>query len=200
MSAIIILLLNLKKMKLFIKNMVSITCKIVVKHEFEKIGLCCSSIKLGEVEVIGTVSQAQYDQLKNALQKFGLELMSDKKNLLVEKIKNAIVELVHYSDESIKINFSDYLSTKLNYDYTFMSNQFSQVQGTSIQKHLILHKIERVKELLMYDELNITEIAHKLNYSSVAHLSTQFKKVTGLTPSYFKEFKPQERTELESIR
>ena len=187
------------KTKLYIKNMTSITCKIVVKSEFKKIGLHCSLIKLGEVEVIGNVSQAQYSQLKNVLNKYGLELMDDKKAVLIEKIKNTIIELIHYSDEPIKINYSAYLSKKLNYNYTFMSNQFSQVQGTSIQKHIILHKIERAKELLMYDELNITEIAHKLNYSSVAHLSNQFKKITGLTPSSFKEFKPYGRNELESI-
>jgi AraC-like DNA-binding protein len=172
---------------------------MVVKAECERVGLYCSSVRLGEIEVVGDICKLQYDQLKNALEKFGLELMEDKKSVLMEKVKNIITELIHYSDDPLKINFSNYLSEKLNYNYTFISNQFSETQGISIRNHIILHKIERVKELLVYDELNITEIAHKLNYSSVAHLSNQFKKVTGFTPSHFKEFKHQGRIELENI-
>ena len=186
-------------MKLYIKNMISVTCKIVVKSELEKLGFTCIDVRLGEVEIVENISEIQHEQLKSILQIYGLELIDDKKSVLIEKIKNIIVELIHYSDGTIKTNFSDYLSEKLNYSYTYISNQFSEVEGTSIRKHIILHKIERVKELLQYDELNISEIAYKLNYSSVAHLCNQFKKVTGLTPSNFKEFKHQGRTELECV-
>ena len=186
-------------MKLFIKNMVSTTCKRVVQLELEKLGLHCLEIKLGEVEVKEQISKIQYDTLGTALSKFGLELINDRKSVFIEKIKNIIVEFVYYSDQPIKTNFSDYLSEKLNYNYTFISNQFTELQGTSIRKHIMLHKIERVKELLTYDEYNITEIAYKLNYSSVAHLCNQFKKITGLTPSHFKQLKNKRRIPIEEI-
>jgi AraC-like DNA-binding protein len=139
------------------------------------------------------------DQLDVALRKAGLMLMDDKKSILVEKIKGAVIELVHYTEEQIKTNLSDYLSEKLNYDYTYLANLFSEVKGITIEKFYLTHKIERVKELIVYDELNLSEIAYKLHYSSVAHLSNQFKKITGLTPSYFKKLKHKRRGTLEDV-
>jgi AraC-like DNA-binding protein len=146
-----------------------------------------------------TISAEQQDQLKAGLLKSGLELMDDKKSVLIQKIKNAIVEMVHYSEEPLVVKFSEYLSHKLNHDYTYLANLFSEVQGTTIEKFLIAHKIERVKELLVYNELNLTEIAYLMHYSSVAHLSSQFKKVTGLTPSHFKQLKDKRRSMLEDV-
>lgn len=181
--------------------MVSIRCKTIIKAELEKLGLHYSTIELGEADIEENITKEQYDQLNNALKKLGLELMDDKKSMLIEKIKNVIVELIHYSDndEELKINFSDYLSEKLQYNYTYLANLFSEVQGTTIEHYIIYHKIERVKELLVYDELTLTQIAYKLNYSSVAHLSNQFKKVTGLTASHFKKLRDKRRTALEDI-
>ena len=186
-------------MKLYIKYMVSIRCKMVVKAELEKLGLDYGTVELGEVEVKGPISEPQRKQIKAGLLKSGLELMDDKKAVLIEKIKNVIVELIHYSDELPKTNFSDFLTEKLQYDYTYMANLFSEVQGTTIQQYIILHKIEKVKELLVYDELNLTEIAYKLHYSSVAHLSNQFKKITGLTPTHFKKLGYKRRRKLEDL-
>jgi AraC-like DNA-binding protein len=186
-------------LKLYIKNMVCIRCKMVVKSELEKLGLQYSSIELGEAEISGEISQDMKDRLDIALKKQGLELMDDKKSKLIEKIKTIIIELIHYSDYPLKINLSDFLTSKLNYDYTYMANLFSEVQGTTIEHFFIYHKIERVKELLVYDELNLKEIAYKLHYSSVAHLSNQFKKVTGLTPSHFKQLKHKRRISLENL-
>lgn len=176
-------------MKLFIRNMVSLRCKMIVKSELEALALPYTVVELGEVEIKGTLSREKQGKLKVALLKSGLELMDDKKAMLIEKIKNVVVEMVHYSDEPPKTNFSDYLSEKLQYDYTYLSNLFSEVKGTTIEHFIIAHKIERAKELLIYDELTLTQIAYKLHYSSVAHLSNQFKKVTGLTPSFFKGMK-----------
>jgi len=169
--------------------MVSIRCKIVVKSELDKLGLHYSKVELGEVELKEVLDSEQLALLKAALLQSGLELMDDKKAILIERIKNVIVEMVHYADEPCKINFSDLLSEKLNYDYTFMANLFSEVTGITVEQYLISHKIERVKELLLYDELTLTEISYRLNYSSVAHLSSQFKKVTGLTPTYFRKLR-----------
>ena len=179
--------------------MVSNRCKMAVKEELKKLGLHFIFVELGEVEIMEDLSSEERDQLKIALQRSGLELMDDKRAVLIEKIKNTIIEMVHHKDEMIKINFSDYLSEKLNHDYTYLANLFSEVQGTSIAQFIISHKVERVKELINYGELNITEIAWKMNYSSVAHLSNQFKKVTGLTPSQFKELKNKMRIPLEEI-
>ena len=159
----------------------------------------CSIVELGEVEIIECISAAQREQFREALSQSGLELMDDKKSILIQKIKNIIIELVHYSEEPLPLKFSEYLSQKLNYDYTYLANLFSEVQGTTIAKFLITHKIERVKELLVYDELNLTEIAYQMHYKSVAHLSAQFKKVTGLTPSYFKHLKDKRRSMLEDM-
>ncbi len=186
-------------MKLFIKNMVSLRCKMVVKAELESMGVNYTLIELGEVEIKNELMPEEYTRLKTALLKSGLELMEDKKAILIEKIKNIIIEMIHYSNEFPATNFSDYLSDKLNYDYTYMANIFSEVKGITIEQFIIMHKIERVKELILYDELNLTEISYKLNYSSVAHLSAQFKKITGLTPSFFKSLKHKRRNPLENI-
>jgi AraC-like DNA-binding protein len=180
-------------MKVYIKYMVSIRCKMLVKSELEKLGLHYGTVDLGEVEIKGSMSAIQHDQLKNALLKSGLELMDDKKALLIERIKNVIVEMVHYADEMTRVKHSDYISEKLNHDYTYLANLFTEVTGITIEQYIIAHKIERIKELLIYEDLNITEISYKLNYSSVAHLSNQFKKITGLTPSYFKDLKHKKR-------
>jgi AraC-like DNA-binding protein len=179
--------------------MVCIRCKMVVKSELEKLGLHYISVDLGEAEIKENISPEQLHQFSEGLKKSGLELMDDKKSILVEKIKNIIIELVHYTDEQIKVNLSDFLSEKLNYDYTYLANLFSEVKGTTIEKFYLLHKIERVKELIVYDELNFTEIAHKMHYSSVSHLSNQFKKITGLTPSHFKTLKYKRRIGLEDV-
>jgi AraC-like DNA-binding protein len=150
---------------------------MVVKAELEKIGLPYTYVKIGEADIIGNVESEQLKQLGLALKKSGLLLMDDKKSILVEKIKSAIIELVHYTEEQIKVNLSDFLSEKLNYDYTYLANLFSEVKGITIEKFYLTHKIEKVKELIVYDELNLTEIAYKMHYSSVAHLSNQFKKL-----------------------
>jgi AraC-like DNA-binding protein len=179
--------------------MVSNRCKIAVKEELKKLGLHFIVVDLGEVDIMEDISSEQREQVKIALLKSGLELMDDKRAMLIEKIKNIIIEMVHHTDGIIKINFSDYLSEKLNHDYTYLSNLFSEVQGTTIEHFIISHKIERIKELIIYNELNITEIAYKMNYSSVAHLSNQFKKVTGLSPSHFKLLKDKRRSPIEEI-
>ena len=179
--------------------MVSNRCKMAVKEELKKLQLHFMVVDLGEVEIMENISMEQRHLLKAALLNSGLELMDDKKSMLIETIKNAIIEMVHHSTENIKINFSDYLSQKLNHDYTYLSNLFSEVQGTTIEQFIISHKTERIKELIIYGELNITEIAWKMNYSSVAHLSSQFKKVTGLSPSHFKKLKDKRRNPIEEI-
>lgn len=187
------------KMKLYIKYMVSARCKMAVKEALKNLGLHYIVVDLGEVEVMEELAPEQRVQLKIALLDSGLELMDDKRAVLIEKIKNAIVEMVHHTDEVIKVNFSEFLSQKLTHDYTYLANLFSEVQGTTIEQFIISHKIERIKELIIYGELNITEIAWKMNYSSVAHLSNQFKKMTGLTPSHFKQLKEKRRSSIEEI-
>jgi AraC-like DNA-binding protein len=179
--------------------MVSARCKMVVKEELKKMGLHFIVVDLGEVDIMENLSLEQREQLKRELLVSGLELMDDKRAVLIEKIKNVIIEMVHYSDELPKVNYSDYISEKLQHDYTYLSNIFSEVKGITIQQFIIVHKIERAKELLLYDELNLTEISYKLNYSSVAHLSNQFKKVTGLSPSHFKQLKDKRRSPIEDI-
>lgn len=171
----------------------------MVKDELEKLGLHYTLVELGEVEIKESISQQQRLQLGIGLKRSGLELMDDKKAIIIERIKNVIIEAIHYSDEALKINFSDHLSEKLNYDYTYLSNLFSEVESSTIEHFIIKHKIERAKELLIYDELNLTEIAYKLHYSSVAHLSNQFKKITGLTPTYFKHLKHKRLDGLENV-
>ena len=179
--------------------MVSTRCKMAVKETLKNLGLHFIVVDLGEVEIMESISAEQREQLAIALGKSGLELMDDKRAILIEKIKNAIIEMVRKTDETMKINFSDFLSKRLNLDYTYLANLFSEVQGTTIEHFMITHKVERIKELIIYDELNITEIAWKMNYSSVAHLSNQFKKVTGLSPSHFKQLKDKRRTPIEEI-
>ena len=187
------------KMKLYIKNMVCIRCKMVVKAELEKLGIGFTLIELGQVELETQLSSEQMSGLDIAHRKSGLELMDNKKSVLIEKIKCIIIETVHYSEVKIKVNLSDYISDKLGYDYTYLANLFSEVTGITIEKFYINHKIERVKELLVYNELNLTEIAYNLGYSSVAHLSNQFKKFTGLSPSHFKKLKNKRRIMLENL-
>ena len=179
--------------------MVSIRCKMVLKEELSKLGIDYVSINLGEVEIIGNITMKQRKQIQIALHKSGLELMDDKKAILVEKIKTVVIEMIHYADELPRISFSNYLSEKLKYDYTYLSNLFSETEAITIEHYIIIHKIEKVKELILYDELSLTEIALKLQYSSVAHLSRQFKKTTGLTPSFFKSLKHKKRTSLENL-
>lgn len=179
--------------------MVSIRCKMVVKAELDTLGLHYGAVDLGEVEIKGSMTAAQRDRLKRELLSSGLELMDDKRAVLIERIKNVIVEMVHYKDELPRAKNSDYISGKLNHDYTYLANIFSESTGITIEHFIIAHKIERVKELLLYDELTLTEISYKLNYSSVAHLSNQFKKVTGLTPTFFKQLKIKKRSVLESL-
>ncbi|HWY12941.1 MAG TPA: helix-turn-helix transcriptional regulator [Bacteroidia bacterium] len=179
--------------------MVSNRCKLAVKGVLKDLGLHFVVIDLGEVDIMEDISHEQREQLREALLSSGLELMDDKKAMLIEKIKNVIVQMVHHTDEMIKINFSNFLSEKLNHDYTYMANLFSEVQGTTIEQYIISNKVERIKELIIYGELNITEIAWKMNYSSVAHLSNQFKKVTGLSPSHFKQLKDKKRNPIEEI-
>jgi YesN/AraC family two-component response regulator len=185
--------------KLLIKNMVSLRCKLIVKSELEKLHLHFHVVELGEVEVTEELTSNQQQELKIALLKYGLELLEDKKSMLIEKIKNIIVEMIHYSDEPPTLNFSAYLAEKLNYDYNYLSNLFSEVKGITIERFIISHKIERAKELLIYNELTLTEIAEKLHYSNVAHLSNQFKKVTGLTPTFFKNMKHKRLIALENL-
>jgi len=172
---------------------------MIVDDELNKLGLVHKGVDLGMVEVPDDVQPGQLELLKNNLLKSGLELLDDKKSILIEKVKSVIIEMIHYSDEIPKINYSDYISEKLGYDYTYLSNTFSEVKGITIQQFIIIHKIEKVKELILYDELNLTEISYKLHYSSVAHLSNQFKKVTGLSPSFFKQLKLKRKSNLENL-
>ena len=186
-------------MKLYIKYMVSNRCIIAVKEAFNNQDLKLNNIKLGEVDVTDYISSDVLIKLKLSLLNIGFELIEDNRSILIERIKNCVIEMVHHSEKSIKVNFSDYLSDNLNHNYTYLANLFSEVQGISIEQFVISHKIERIKELILYDELNITEIADKMNYSSVAHLSGQFKKYTGLTPSYFRKLKMKRLEPIENI-
>ena len=179
--------------------MVSERCKMAVKAELKKFGLHFILVGLGEVEIMENISTVMREELKLALHNIGFELIDNRKAVLIEQIKNVIVEMVHHTEEEININFSEFLSKKLNHDYTYLSNLFSLVQGITIEQFIISHKVERIKELIIYDELNITEIAWKMNYSSVAHLSNQFKKVTGLSPSHFKKLKDKSRSPIEDV-
>jgi YesN/AraC family two-component response regulator len=179
--------------------MVCIRCQMVVKAELDKIGLQYSYVKIGEADIVGEIQSDKLQQLGAALSESGLYLIDDKRSILVEKIRSSIIELVHYTDKQIKVNLSDYLSDTLNYNYTYLSNIFSELSGKTIENFYLTHKIERVKELIVYDVLNLSEIAIKMNYSSVAHLSNQFKKMTGLTPSQFKNLNNRSRENLENL-
>ena len=179
--------------------MVSNRCIMMVKEELKKLGLHYIVVSLGELEIMENISIEQRNELKKGLLYSGLELMDDHKAILIERIKNVIIEMIHYGKELPKVNYSDYISEKLGYDYIYLAHTFSEVKGITIQQFIIIHKIERVKEFLHYDELNLTEISYKLHYSSVAHLSNQFKKVTGLTPSGYKQLKDKRRIPIEEI-
>ena len=186
-------------LKLYIKYMVSTRCKMVVKDELKRFGLHFVVLDLGVVEIMETLDPIQLRELGAALMRSGLELMDDKNAILIERIRNVIVEMIHYDDEMPRVKFSEYISQKLNYDYTYLANLFSEMTGSTIEHQIIAHKIEKVKELMLYDELNLTQISYKMNYSSVAHLSNQFKKVVGLSPSQFKLLKNKLRQPLEDI-
>lgn len=179
--------------------MISNHCKLTVKEELKKLGLHFIMLDLGEVDIMEDLSEEQLEQLKAALLNSGFELMDNKRAILIEKIKNTIIELIHHTEATLKINFSEFLSKKLKYDYTYMANLFSEVQGSTIEQFIISHKVERIKELIIYGELNMTEIAWNMNYSSVAHLSNQFKKVTGLSPTHFKKMKDKRRSPVEEV-
>ena len=179
--------------------MVSQRCKMIVKEELKKLKLHFIIVELGMVEVMEDLTPEQLEQLEKNLLVYGLELLDDKRSILIEKIKTVIIEMIHYSEEIPQVNYSDFISEKLHYDYTYLSNIFSKVKGITIQQFIILHKIEMVKELLLYDELNLTEISYKLHYSSVSHLSKQFKKITGLTPSFYKKLKKKRKNNLENV-
>lgn len=179
--------------------MVSLRCKMMVKEELVKMGLHYVVVDLGVVDILENITQEQHDELKKNLSKSGLELLDDKKSVLIEKIKSVIIEMIHYSDELPLVNYSTYISEKLHYDYTYLSNLFSEIKGITIQQYIIIHKIEKVKELLLYDELNLTEISYQMHYSSVAHLSNQFKKITGLSPTFFKQLQQKRKANLENI-
>ncbi len=186
-------------MTIHIKNMVCDRCLWVVKNELEQLGLHPTAVRLGEVDLPAHLSEAEKNQLNQHLVQFGFELIDDKRSRLIGQIKSVIIELVHQRNNDLKTNLSSYLSEKLHHDYTYLSNLFSEVEGTTIEKYVIAQKIERVKELLVYDELTLSEIAHQLHYSSVAHLSNQFKKVTGLTPSHFKSIGADRRKPLDRV-
>jgi len=186
-------------MKLYFKNMVSNRCKVLVKSELERIGLHCMTIELCEVEVEEYISTEKRNQIIVDLKKIGYPLIEDKKIIIIEQIKAIIIELVHYRETPLKTNLSVYLSEKLQYDYTYLANIFSETHGHTIEQFFLIHRVERAKELLVYDELNITEIADKLHFSSVAHLSNQFRKVTGITPSHYKHLRKRKRQPLEKV-
>lgn len=186
-------------MKLYVKYMVSQRCKLMVEKELDKLGIKHFASELGTVEIFDNITDEKRLQFAASLLKSGLELLDDRRAILIEKVKNAIVEMVHHTDEIPLHKYSSFLSEKLGYDYTYLSNVFTAVKGITIQQYIILNRIERVKEFLLYDELNLTEISYRLHYSSVAHLSNQFKKITGMTPSVFRRLKQERTANLESI-
>lgn len=179
--------------------MVSQRCKLMVREELNKLDLKYATIELGMIEILDGLTDSKRIQFKENLLKSGLELMDDKKAILIERIKNLIIEMIHSTNELSKEKYSSYISEKLGYDYTYLANIFSDVKGITIQQYFIIQKIEKVKELILYNELNLTEISYKLNYSSVAHLSNQFKKITGLSPSFYKNLKEKRKKNLEDI-
>lgn len=183
----------------FVKNMVCNRCIMVVTNVFESLGYPPVRISLGEVETVNPILEDDLEELKKALVSYGFELIDDTKSRIIEKIKNTIVQLIHHSNEDLKVNYSVYIASHLNRDYSYLSSLFSEVEGTTIEKYIINQKIERVKELLVYDELTLSEIAYKMGYGNVAYLSSQFKKVTGLTPSHFKQVKENKRKPLDRV-
>jgi AraC-like DNA-binding protein len=187
------------KARLYIKYMVSLRCKLKVKEELQKLNIKYGVIDLGLVEIDKDISPELRELLRINLKKSGLELLDDKKSIMIERIQNAVVEMIHYSNELPEVNFSVFISEKVGLDYTYLSNIFAEVKGYTLQNFIIIHKIEKVKELLFYDELNLTEISYRLQYSSVAHLSAQFKKITGLTPSFYKKLRAARKVNLENL-
>lgn len=186
-------------MKLYIKHMVSTRCELMVKKELAELGILDATVELGEVELKRDISQSQREEFRIALERIGLELIKDKRFILVEKIKHIIIKVIHFTDKVLRVNFSEHLSKTLKYNYTYLANIFSKTTGTTIEKVIIKQKIERVKELIIFDELTLTEIAFKLDYSSVAHLSNQFKRVTGITPTSFKRLKNKRRQGIDNV-
>lgn len=184
---------------LYIKNMVCNRCIMVVQNELDKLGFDVKNIKLGEATLDKELTNEEKIKISEVLKSLGFEVIDDKKSRTIEQIKQIIINLVHHLDNDIKTNLSDILSNQLHHEYNYLSNLFSQVEGKTIEKYFIAQKIEKVKELLVYDELSLSEIAHRLNYSSVAYLSNQFKKVTSLTPSHFKQIKDNKRKPLDKI-
>lgn len=179
--------------------MVCNRCKMVVKAELEKAGITAKSVELGEIEIEKEPTPAQISKFDLAIKALGFERIDDKKSRIIEKIKNCIVSLIHHSGDNIKTNLSDFISDKLHYDYSYLSNLFSEVEGTTIEKYFIVQRIEKAKELLVYNELSLSEIADRLGYSSAAYLSSQFKKVTGLTPSFYKSLKEHKRQNIDNL-
>jgi len=179
--------------------MVCNRCIMVVQNEMKNLGLEIKHMQLGEVILEKEITPSERDALDGALIPLGFQVIDDKKIRIIEQIKNVIINLVHYEDNDLKTNLSDILSKKLNHDYNYLSSLFSDVESTTIEKYFIAQKIERVKELLVYDELSLSEIAYRLNYSSVAYLSNQFKKVTGFTPSHFKQIREDKRKSLDKV-
>lgn len=186
-------------MKLYIKNMVCDRCKWVVKTEIEKLGFKANVIDLGEVELESSIDNKEKQQIKEALENFGFELIDDKKSRIIEKIKALLIDVTQNKNADLNKNLSLYISENLNYEYSKLSNLFSEVEGISIEKYFINLKIEKAKEFIIYDELSLSEIADILNYSNVAHLSNQFKKVTGFTPSHFKQIKVAKRIQIDKL-
>lgn len=186
-------------MVLYIKSMVSDRCKTTVKNELKKLTLPYCKVALGEVELKENIPHEKIVALSIALKKNGFEIVSNKKNILIERIKKLIIQGIHHTDQPMDVNFSNYLSNAMNYNYTYLANIFSETEGITIEKFIIRHKIEKVKEMLSWNELNLTEIAYRLNYSSVAHLSYQFKKITGITPTGFKSLRIKKRSLLENL-
>lgn len=172
---------------------------MMVKSELDSLGIPYKSIELGEVQLVKTVSEKKIQLLKSSLHKSGLEVMQDDKAILIERIINTIIKMVHYSEELPKVNFSNLLSEKLEMNYQYLADIFSKTKGITIEHFIMLHKIERVKELIIYDQLSLTEISYKMQYSSVSHLSNQFKKITGLTPTFFKNLPSRKRFNLEDL-
>lgn len=184
--------------KLYIKNMVCHRCVIVVQQELEKLGIKPTSIRLGEVDVAETPTPEKLNKIRSALAAVGFELIDDRKSKLIEQIKTLIIDVIHRQIK-LKTNLSDYLAEQIGKDYSHLSNLFSEVEGTTIEQYAIHQRIERVKELLVYDELTLSQIAYEMGYSSVAHLSNQFKKITGLTPSHFKKIGEKKRIPIDEV-
>lgn len=186
-------------MNLYIKNMVCNRCVMAVRSELERLGIAAQEVELGEARILNDLTPKEVQYLGQSLKKLGFELINDRKSRIIEQIKNEIVYLVHHSDEILAVKLSSWLADKLHYDYTYLSNLFSEVEGTTIEKYYIAQRIEKVKELLVYDELSLAEIAETMGYSSAAYLSSQFKKVTGLTPTFYKSIKETKRKNIDEL-